>query len=193
MSHLNKTIIVVLVLFLIIGCSQQSSDTDQFKEQIALSDAGFASLRALDWAKYASQIQPEGLEEFRAMVMPSIEKMVMASKGDSVNLLGKMFKSEELQGMPADSFFVEFMTLVTSLSPQIDSTFSGMTNKAIGAVAEGDSVVHVVVKTNLKLAGQNIDEMNIQTVVKSDDGWKLEASPKIIGMAQYFGQVLAPR
>ena len=59
----------------------------------------------------------------------------------------------------------------------------GSTPAHIGAIAEGDSLVHVLVRTNLTVGGQSIEEMNVNTVQKIDGDWKILMSPKIEGIA----------
>ncbi len=188
MSLLKNTLLVAVLALFAVGCSNQSGTSQDFSSQIAASDAGFASLQKLDWAGYVAQVEPEGVAKFRAMLMPGIEKMVLASKTDSINLFGKNFNSQEIQDLDPDSFFVEIMNMVSEVSPEIKTTFSNMTNKTIGAVAEGDSLVHVVVKTSMMIGPRSVDEMNIQSVVNTDGSWKLRMSPKMDGIAMMLAQ-----
>ncbi len=188
MSFLKNTLLVALIAVFAVGCSDQVGTSQDFSAQIAVSDAGFASLQQLDWSGYASQVEPLGVEGFRAVLMPGIEKMVLASKSDSVNLFGKNFNSQEIQSLTPSEFFVQMMTMVSEVSPEIKSTFSNMTNESIGAVAEGDSLVHMVIKTKMMIGPRPVDEMNIQSVVKIDGNWKLKMSPKLEGIAMMLSQ-----
>ncbi len=185
MSVLKKTLLVVscIVALFAIGCMEEGGTTQDFSSQIAISDAGFASLAKLDWAGYVAQVDPIGVERFRAMLMPGIERLVVASKTDSVNLFGKNYNSQEIQTMTSEQFFVQIMNMVSEVSPEIKTTFSNMTNEAMGAIAESDSLVHIVVKTKMMVGTRPVDEMNIQTVIKSDGDWKLVMSPKMDGIA----------
>lgn len=191
MSLLKNALLVgfcALFVFCAVGCNDQAGTSQDFSAQIAVSDAGFASLQQLDWAGYASQVEPDGVARFRAMLMPGIEKMVMASKTDSINLFGKNFNSQEIQSIDPNGFFVEIMNMVSGVSPEIKTTFSNMVNEAVGAVAEGDSLVHIVVKTKMMVGVQAVDEMNIQSVIKKDGDWKLKMSPKMDGIALMLSQ-----
>ena len=188
MSFLKNMFLVAVIALFAVGCSNQGGKSQDYSAQVAVSDAGFASLQKLDWAGYAAQVEPNDVAKFRATLMPGIEKMVLASKTDSINLFGKNFNSQEIQDLDPDSFFVEIMNMVSEVSPEIKTTFSNMTNKTIGAVAESDSLVHVVIKTSMMIGPRAIDEMNIQSVVNTDGSWKLRMSPKIDGIAMMLAQ-----
>ncbi len=166
MSLMKNMLLVALFAFIAIGCGQQQGTSQDFSSQIAVSDAGFASLTQLDWAAYASQVEVDGVGRFGAMLKPGIEKLILASTTDSVNLFGKNFNSLELQSLDPNGFFVLIMNMVSDVSPEIKTTFSNMTNVSMGAVAEGDSLIHIVVKTSMMIGTRSVDEMNIQTVVK---------------------------
>lgn len=188
MSFFKNMFFVAIIALLVVGCSNQGGTSQDFSAQIAASDAGFASLQKLDWAGYAAQVEPEGVAKFRATLMPGIEKMVLASKTDSINLFGKNFNSQEIQDLDPNGFFVEIMNMVSEVSPEIKTTFSNMVNATMGAVPDGDSLVYVVVKTSMKIGPRSVDEMNIQSVVNSDGGWKLRMSPKMDGIAMMLAQ-----
>lgn len=188
MSLLKNVFVVALVAFIAVGCSQQGGNSQDFSKQIALSDAGFKALTQLDWQGYASQVEPEGIARFNAMLKPGIEKMIMASQTDSVNLFGKNFNSQELQSLDDAGFFSAIMNMVAEVSPELKSTFSNMTNEALGAVADGDSLVHIVVRSNMMIGTRPVEEMTIQSVVKDGDEWKLKISQKIDGIAMMLSQ-----
>ena len=189
MSYLKKTFLAALIALAVVGCSQQNGGQN-FDTQIAISDQGFATLSQLDWAGYTGQVHPDGLVKFQAMLMPGIEKMVMGTPADSINLFGKFYKSEVIQSMAPAEFFTEIMTMVAEVSPEIKTTFSQMQNTAIGGVAENDSLVHIMIKTSMSIGGRAIEEMNIQSVVKTGDEWKLVMSPKIDGIGLMLANAL---
>ena len=183
MSFMKNMLLVALFAFIAIGCGQQQGASQDFTSEIAISDAGFTSLQQLDWAGYASQVEADGVARFGAMLKPGIEKLILASTSDSVNLFGKNFNSLELQSLDPNGFFVLIMNMVSDVSPEIKTTFSNMTNEAMGAIPESDSIVHIVIKTKMMIGTRSVDEMNIQSVIKIDGGWKLVMSPKMDGIA----------
>ena len=65
-----------------------------------------------------------------------------------------------------------------------------MKSNHIGAVAENDTLVHVVVHTRMAVGLKHVDEMNVTTVQRYDDGWWLRISPKIRGIGLMLQQSL---
>ena len=192
MFKLTKTIFTLTVTLLVIGCSSQTG-TESYESQITLADNGQAMLAQSNWSGYAGMVHPQGLERFRAQVMPGIERMIMASDGDSVNLFGKNYNSQELQSTNPAEFFNVIMNMVTEVSPDIKTTFANMTNESLGGVHDSDTMIHIVQKTHMDIGGRMVDEMNVQSVIKVDGEWKLVMSNKIDGIAMMLAQAMMPR
>jgi len=60
-------------------------------------------------------------------------------------------------------------------------------------VAEGDSLVHVVMQTKMALGNRTVDEMNVVTLKQDQGEWKLELSNKIEGIIMLIQQNLLQR
>ena len=183
-TRFSFVLVVVLLSAVVLNCSDKNSGSNNFEMQIAMVDLSNQAFNNLSWAEYAELLAPQELEYFRAMVMPGIEKMILTSQTDSINLFGTNFHSETIQNESPADFFADIMNMTTNVSPELKATFSGMKNLSIGAVAEGDSLVHVVNRTNLNIGGQSITEMNVVTLKKIEGEWRLLLSPKVEGIAQ---------
>jgi hypothetical protein len=185
----SRTIRFTLFAFIIsiaiinIGCSEQVASDNQFEMQMTLIEVGNQDINNLDWDGYAAILDQDGLERFKNSIMPGIEKLILASPSDSINLFGMNFNSEEIQSKNATEFFTTIMNMASEISIDLKNTFTGMKNDNIGAISEGDSLVHVLVRTELSVGGQTINEMNVNTVQKLDGEWKILMSPKIEGIA----------
>lgn len=147
-------------------------------------------MNQLDWGGYASLIDPISLEKFRNTLLPGIQALAMATQADTVNLFGKVFKVEELQNAQSDSFFVKIMTLASELAPELKSTFETMKNENIGAIAESDSLIHIVARTQMFVGGRQIDELNVASCRLVGGDWKVVLSPKVEGIAIMMRQGL---
>jgi hypothetical protein len=188
----RQSILVILVLALVLtfslGCSGQSTTEELYAEQIEIADSSFGKMTQLDWEGYSQYVHPDALERFRGTILPPIEKLVLVSPGDSISFFGQQINSQEIQSMPADSFFTKIMNVITEISPDIKSTFESMQQITLGALAESDTLVHVVVRTKLTLGGQDIEELNVQSVKLNGDSWKIDLSSKIGGVAMMISQ-----
>ena len=187
-----KSIFILTIILLLAGCTSQTG-TENFDAQINLADEGQVMLAQADWAGYAALVHPQGLERFRAQIMPGIERMIIATDGDSVNLFGKNFHAQEFQSKTPAEFFDLIMTMVVEVSPDIKTTFANMTNKSLGGVMDADTMVHIVMKTHMDIGGRPVDEMNVQSVINVDGDWKLVMSPKIDGIAMMLAQAMMGR
>jgi hypothetical protein len=125
----------------------------------------------------------ESLEKFHAIIMPGIEKLILTSQSDSINVFGKMFDSETIQNTVPAEFFVEILNMTTELSEDMKNTFEGMKNTNVGAVTEGDSLIHVITRTDMNIGGQVIKELNVNTLKRDEGDWKLLLSNKFEGVA----------
>ena len=76
------------------------------------------------------------------------------------------------------------------ISPELKRSFSNMGNTNIGAVAESDTLAHVVVHTTMKLGMEFVDEMNVVSLRKHEGIWKLRLSSKLEGIALMLRQSL---
>jgi hypothetical protein len=191
LRRLQSIVPILLLAFVLIfswGCSQQTEAVDSFTEQTAVTNSSFEKMTQLDWEGYSTYVHPDALERFRGTIIPSIEKLVLVSSGDSISFFGQQINSQEIQSMPADSFFAKIMNIVTEISPDIKITFESMQQNTLGAIAESDSLVHVVLRTKLTLGGQDIEELNVQSVKLDGDAWKIDLSSKIGGVAMMISQ-----
>lgn len=186
----SSVVLILLALVLIFswGCSQQTEAVDSYTDQTEIANSSFDKMTQLDWEGYSQYVHPDALERFRGTILPSIERLVLFSSGDSVSFFGIQINAQEIQSMPADSFFTKIMNVITEISPDIKATFESMLQKTLGVVAESDSLVHVVVRTKLFLGGQDIEELNVQSVKLDGDTWKIDMSTKIGGVAMMISQ-----
>ncbi len=182
-------IAVVVFTLLMLACAGQQ-DNKLLDDAIALAEQGSQALNDMDMEAYASVIHPDDLENFRAMLMSDIERLAQLRQTDSITLFDKSFSIEDLRSEPAEKFFVDLMVSIFEISPELKTSFTEMTNDHIGAVVQSDSLIHVVVNTKMQVGTKHVNEMNVSTVRRYEDGWKLSMSNKIEGIALMLQQSL---
>ena len=181
------TVAAISVVLLAIGCGGQQ-DTKALDDAIALAQQGDKTLQELNWEAYAALIHPDDLDGFKAMLLPDIEKLAAMRNADSVTLFDRTFSLEDLRSGTSEQFFVDMMKTVFQISVELGQSFSGMKNNYVGAVAEDDSLIHIVVNTSMTIGLKNVKEMNVTTVRRFEDGWKLRMSPKLEGIGMMLQQ-----
>ena len=181
------TIAAISIVLLAIGCAGQQ-DTKILDDAIALAQQGDKTLQELNWEAYAALVHPDDLDGFKAMLLPDIEKLAVMRNADSVTLFDRTFSLEDLRSGTSEQFFVDMMKTVFQISVELGQSFSGMKNIHVGAVAENDSLIHIVVNTSMNIGLKNVKEMNVSTVRRFEDGWKLRMSPKLEGIGMMLQQ-----
>ncbi|TFH60879.1 MAG: hypothetical protein E4G91_08415 [Candidatus Zixiibacteriota bacterium] len=181
-----------LVLMLAVGCAQQQAGS--LDEQMAIAKAGNEAINQLNWAEYAKLLHTEALDSFKTTLLQPIEIMARANNAtDSISLFGTTQQLENLRNSTSEEFFTNLMTNLFTIVPDLGATFSGMDNRIVGAVAEGDSLVHVVMQTKMVLGDRTVDEMNVVTLKQDQGEWKLQLSNKIEGVIMLVQQSLLQR
>ena len=181
------TVAAISMVLVAMGCTGQQ-DTKTLNDAIALAEQGNKTLQELNWEAYAALVHPDDLDSFRAMLLPDIEKLAVMRNADSITLFDRTFSLEDLRSGTSKEFFVDLMKTVFQVSVELGQSFSGMHNDHIGAVAENDSLIHVVVNTSMSVGLRNVTETNVATIRRFEDGWKLRMSPKLEGIAMMLQQ-----
>ena len=194
-SRLTATISALaacLVLILAAGCTQQQAGS--LESQIEIARAGNEAMAAMKWDEYAALLHTNALDSFKTTLMQPIEILARADNAsDSINLFGNNVQLENLRNSTSEEFFSSLMTNLFNVVPDLKTTFSGMENRMVGAVADGDSLVHVVMQTRMALGIRSIDEMNVVTLEQDEGEWKLRMSNKIEGIIMMVQQSLLQR
>lgn len=191
MKNLFVLFTLLTVLF-VIGCSNggNGASSDQYKAEEDMVASSMDYMKNLDWQNYSAIMHPMTLERFRTMIMPGIEQKISQSTTDSVNILGFNYSSEELQNMSDSAFFVTMLDMMNQLTPEFALTYQTLEGTVVGTMNEGDSLLHVVVRTKMSFGSQNVDEISVQSLRKSGDKWLLEPSNKIEGIGMIIRQGL---
>ncbi len=184
-------IVVALAAFALIifsGCCSQSEK--KFDEATALVDKGNQALEELNFKVYAELLDPNDLARFKTMILGEIEAMAARSKADSIKLFDRNYNLDDMRQSDPREFFSNLMETIFSISPELGRSFSGMKTRRVGTVEEADSLIHIVVATHMEVGQRYVDEMNVATVRKINDEWKLAISPKVEGIGLMLQQSL---
>jgi hypothetical protein len=191
-KHIRLALGFVLIAFLIAiaGCAEQEVPFNADAQAVA--EQAQAYMKAADWSGMSKIMHEVGLEDFTAMILPAIESRVPLGDtnqaNDTVSLFGVPYSANELRTLPADSFMAVIMNTVFQVTPQLGQTFATLETSPVGQVAEGDSLIHVLMRTSMSLGGGAVSEMDVLTVGKSGDAWKLLFPTRLKGMTQLIQQ-----
>ena len=182
-----------IIGLLIAGGCQQSANVPT-GEASKVAEQANSALANMDWDTYSGLMHPDAADQFRNMVFPAIETMLPKPSDsvlqDTVVLFGQDISVKALRDKPAPEFFAAIMNLVFDNVPQLRQTFLTMQTQVVGEVAESSDLVHVVSRTTMTINQGDLEEMNVLTMQRDDDAWKMSLSSKIKGLAQLIQQFL---
>lgn len=176
-----------LLLSLLLAClplpafAQTAPATDTPE---AAAAALYAAMQRSDWKGAAALFDPAALKEFRDTMAPLLE---LGADSPQAGALAMMFGGLEPAKLKAASdaeFFAAFFGgIVASAGVKLDR------QQVLGSVAEGDTR-HVVTRNTASGMGMQITQMEVVSVRKTADGWRVLLSGEMKGMAEALSQRL---
>lgn len=144
-------------------------------EQVA--GEAYARMRAGDWEAAAETFDPAALQQFRGMIGPLLEGPI--GEGMVGMFYGAGRTSADIGKMNDTEFFAGF---VRSLVSGSGASLNGQ--DILGAVPEGQDRMHLVTRTSAEAMGITVTQMEVVTLNRTPQGWRLALSGKLDGMAQ---------
>lgn len=115
-----------------------------------------------------------------------------------VDLMGTMMA---LDGAPADAgpvpeddpaAFAWFLDTMSGTAPGLADAMQNADAEILGAVAEGDSLIHVVMRTSTRALGLDMKKVSTTTTRRRDGRWTVALSGDLDTFAQAMRQVGGP-
>jgi len=178
--------LLILTLTLTLACSSGSKATSGQAAEVA--NQAYDAFRQSDWAAYAGWLSPGALERYESILRPAFDVMVQVDSAGNVPETFKWYDStintEDFMNMEPPAFFAYSMNELTKAVPGLSQALQGSTMEVLGEVPEGDSLVHVVIRTQAEAMGVGMSEVSVMTVSKSDGEYRLMLPSQIEGLAQ---------
>lgn len=148
----------------------------------AVLQESFRRMQASEWAATADVFDPAALKQLREMLAPILE----SDQGAGVASLffGDDATPASLKSMNDQAFFAGMMSTLMRVS---GGTLESQ--EVLGGVAEGPDRMHMVVRNKAGAMGMSITQMEVVTLNKTPQGWRLALSGKMEGMAQALKQL----
>ena len=159
----------------------------QTPESIAKSY--FEMLRNKQWTQIAQLYDPGALRDFREMMSFLLEVPDESASQVLGALFGPGATKQGVKAMSEAEFFAAFLGGVMARSAQLGQ-LNFETIEVLGSVGEGDSLRHVVTRTHISLADMSMESMEVVSLKKVENEWKLLLQGKIKGMAQQIKKAL---
>lgn len=138
-------------------------------------------MQAGDWAASVELFDPGELGRFRSMMMSGLESIDESGEhGDILQMLvGPDTTLESLRELSDASFMATIMSgLVGRTGVELRE------QRLFGHVAEGSDTVHVVARNTVATKGLVVSTMEVVTLRRTPQGWRLALKSEIAGLAE---------
>ncbi|MGH9768168.1 MAG: hypothetical protein ACREAB_12090 [Blastocatellia bacterium] len=177
-------ILVALSAVTIGGYVKATQDTPE-----SVAKAYFAAMKSGDWAKCASLMHPDALASmkrtFAAVV--TADKTGEAAKG----IFGLKSKAEYAQ-LSEEAVFERLMGFITGALPDMKTALAASTSTVLGRVDENPDLAHIVYRTQIKLAGAEVSEVEMISFKKHGATWRALLTSDMEEMLTKFAEGMTP-
>lgn len=144
-------------------------------EQVAAES--YARMRAGEWESAAETFDPAALKQFREMIAPIIEGPM--GEGMIGIFYGAGKTADDIRSMNDTTFFAGFMR---NIAGGVAVSLKGQ--EILGGVPEGADRLHLVTRASVEAMDIRMTQMEVVTMNRTPQGWRLALSGKFDGMAQ---------
>jgi len=163
------------VLCLIAGMSSAQTVPPE-----GIIDSAQARLVAQDWAGFAGYLHNSTLQEFKFYLMKiaHIREQAKAEDPRFSVIFGRP-TIEEIQNAPAEVLFSNFLRAAVAAVPEFGQVLIQTKYQRLGVIGEGEELKHVVVRQSYAFGDNTIRTVEVITLQKEGEGWKMLLPPTI--------------
>jgi hypothetical protein len=177
-------------LLLALACSLPSfaaTLTPEMSPEAVTAEA-HARMRAGDWNGAAEAFDPAALREFRQMFAPILQ----GEGGDfmAAGFLGEGRTAADALKLTDAEFFAGFVRNMAGGLGGLGGAVNLGEQQILGVVPEGADLMHVVARTSSETMGVRITQMEVVTLRRTPQGWRLALSAEMEGFAQLMGRMM---
>lgn len=184
-----RPFVFVLAMMLAPTVASAQSAVDTTKPEAVATEL-YTRLKASDWKGAAALFDDGALKSFRGMLQPIADAASASDQEAGAALFGGI-KPEALKQASDAEFFAMFMGNMMS---RLSSLGGGLgPSQVIGSVAEGEDLRHVVTRTNAKAMGISITKMEVVSMRRHGDTWKVLLNGEMEGMAKAIQAMAAAK
>ncbi len=178
---------VLAGLFIALPCSVAAQSDPSPPDTVAVEFLrGFQSMA---WEGLAQRLHPDALAYLRLAVDIVVE---YDDTGWALANLGGADSRSSYDASSDAAVFVRVMTWVGSHAPGLSSSFASRRFEALGSVAEGEEVSHVVYRVTTLAQGAE-PTVQVATLLRLPSGWKVQDAPEIRALHTALRGIPVPR
>jgi hypothetical protein len=168
-AFFNFVLIAALVVGLAMAALAQAQPPQAHDSPEAAAKAYFAAMQAGDWDKCANLLHPDALSSMKRTFAAIINADV--SGGAAKTIFG-LKSSEEFAGLSGATVFERLMNFMVGAVPDMKTALASSKTTVLGKVTEGSDLVHVVYRTQIKMSGVEVSEVELMSFKKHGTTWR---------------------
>ena len=180
-SFFPKSAFALSLIFLsAISAFSQTPDSPE-----VVAKAYFAGMQASNWDKCASLLHTEALGSMKrtfAVIIKADES------GGAAKAIFGLKSNEEFNQLSEASVFERLMNFITGAVPEMKSALASSTTTILGKVNEGTDLVHVVYRSQIKMAGAEASEVELISFKKQGANWRALLTADMEEMVSKFAE-----
>jgi hypothetical protein len=169
------------------GAARAAQDTPE-----SVAKAYFAAMQEGDWAKCATFMHADAL----ASMKRTFNTVISADKtGEAAKSIFGLKSSAEYSQLSEIVIYERLMSFITGSVPEMKSVLSASTTSILGKVEESPDLTHIVFRTQIKLAGAEMNEVDLMSFRKQGTTWRALLTSDMEEMFTKFaeGMTRAPK
>lgn len=198
---LNSNSLLVLMcvgaLLLAVSCSTGGGGAVTAGEASKVAMDAHDAYRATDWKTYATWLHPEGLNRYEQILRPSVETAIQVDSAgevaDTFQWLGKSINTQKFMDGTQAEFFAFSMKEIIAAVPALKEAMNSASMEVLGEMPEGDTLIHVVVRTSAEAMGYGMSEVSVLTTKQHEGAYRLMLSGQIEGLITAIAQNMLAR
>lgn len=168
-----------LAIALACGSSGALAQSVRTASPEAMVEAMSRAMAAGDWTAAAASFDPQALKDFRALLMPVLERLPAdQAEAMAASVFSRQSVARLRNGSDAE-FFAAFMAGMMAMGGgRLEAS------QVIGSVAEGSDLRHVVVRNRASASGLSMTKMEVVSVRRTPEGWRVLLKGEMKGLAE---------
>jgi hypothetical protein len=176
--------LIVLCGAVVAGNAQAAQETPE-----SVAKAYFAAMKASDWAKCASYMHIDAL----ASMKRSFSSLVGADKsGETAKAIFGLKSGAEYAQLSEAAVFERLMNFIIGVVPDMKTALAASTSSILGRVDENPEIAHIVYRTQIKLGGAEMSEVELMSLKKQGATWRALLTSDMEEMLSKFAEGMAP-
>jgi len=181
----SKFLTAPLLILLMLCFAKPSAAEPMPNEQIVRTIEGYTqAMRDGDYLGMARAMHPGDLRDFKELLATVGQS---AENQGQFREFGALFPGvrnmEQFRAQTPEEVFARLMKAVVGMMPELRAILAGAEIQVLGAVTEGEDLIHVVHRMRMQVEGTTVTTIDVISLRKFDDRYFILIDEQVRGIA----------